>query len=296
MGFFMQQYNFESLSHIDRFRLTVKRMSLGKSRSLNFHDHDFSEIAVVLAASDTLHLCGGKTFQLAVGDVIVLHPGIVHAYENTSGFEVVNIIYDAAQLPLPELDGGNLKFFQAMVDTNYLPQEPEKPFLHLAEKDLQKVVTFIERMEEEIASDLPGNRLCLFGLFLSLLTFIARSGGVAEQEHFAGSAVRGLHYINLHFKENISVDFLARLCGMSRSGFFTAFRKLSGYTPIEYQKAKRLALALKLLRSTNKSLSEIASECGFCDSNYLSKLFTRKYGISPRELRKNSANSKKNGG
>jgi AraC-like DNA-binding protein len=112
---------------------------------------------------------------------------------------------------------------------------------------------------------------------------------VAEQEHFAGFAVRGLHYINLHFKENISVDFLARLCGMSRSGFFTAFRKLSGYTPIEYQQAKRLALALKLLRATNKSLSEIASECGFCDSNYLSKLFTRKYGTSPRELRKNQS-------
>ena len=122
----MQQYNFESMSHIDRFRLTVKRMSLGKSRSLNFHDHDFSEIAVVLAVSDTLHHCNGKTFKLAVGDVIVLHPGVVHAYENTAGFEVVNIIYDAAQLPLPQLDGGNLKFFQAMVDMAYLPREPEK--------------------------------------------------------------------------------------------------------------------------------------------------------------------------
>ena len=282
----MKQYNFESMSHIDRFRLTVKRMSLGKSRSLNFHDHDFSEIAVVLAVSDTLHYCNGKTFKLAVGDVIVLHPGIVHAYENTAGFEVVNIIYNAAQLPLPQLDGGNLKFFQAMVDTDYLPREPEKPFLHLAEKDLQQVVSIIERMEEEIASDLPGNRLCVFGLFLSLLIFIARTGGVAEQEHFAGSAVRGLHYINLHFKENISVDYLARLCGMSRSGFFTAFRKLSGYTPIEYQQAKRLALALELLRSTNKSLGEIASECGFCDSNYLSKLFARKFGTSPGKMRR----------
>lgn len=282
----MLQYNFESMSHIDRFRLTVKRMNRGESVNLNFHDHDFSEIAVVLEESDTLHHCCGKTFKLAVGDVIVLHPGIVHAYENTAGFEVVNIIYDAAQLPLPELDGGNLKLFQAMVDRDYLPPEPEKPFLHLAEKDLQKVVTFIERMEDEIASDLPGNRLCVFGIFLALLIFIARTGGVAEQEHFAGSAVRGLHYINLHFKENISVDYLARLCGMSRSGFFTAFRKLSGYTPIEYQQAKRLALALELLRSSDKSLSEIACECGFCDSNYLSKLFTRKFGTSPGKMRR----------
>lgn len=282
----MSQMFFDNMTHIDRFKLTVKRMEPGKNRSMNFHDHDFSEIAVVLSTEDTLHWCGGKSFMLAPGDVILLHPGSIHAYEHTENFSVVNIIFDAAQLPLPQLDGGNLKLFQALVDSRYLAAEPEKPLLHLNNDELDNVNTFIERMEDELKSDLPGNRLCIFGLFLSVLTFIARAGGVAEQEHFASSAARALHYLNLHYKENISVDFLAQLCNMSRSGFFTAFRALSGYTPIEYQQAKRLALASELLRNSDKSLGEIASECGFCDSNYLSKLFSRKFGISPGKMRR----------
>ena len=282
----MRQFNFDSMTHIDRFKLTVKRIGAGKHANLLFHDHDFSEIAVVLAVSDTLHYCNGKTFKLAVGDVIVLHPGIVHAYENTAGFEVVNIIYNAAQLPLPQLDGGSLKIFQCLVDKHYRSETPEKPLLHLDGNTLQQVNSTIQNMEHEIQCGLPGNRLCVFGLFLTVLTFIARAGGNARQEHFDVSATKALHYLNLHFKENISIDFLVRLCHMSRTGFFTAFKSLTGYTPIEYQQEKRLALAVELLCNTDKSLGEIASECGFCDSNYLSKLFTRKFGVSPGKMRK----------
>ena len=254
---------------------------------MNFHDHDFSEIAIITSVSDTLHHCRGKCHRVIPGDVILLHPGTVHAYENTANFSVINIIFAASQLPLPHLVGGNLKFFQAMVDTNFVAENPEKPLLHLPEDVLQNTLKLIERMEDEIKSGLPGNRLCVFGLFLAIITQIARTGGAAEQDKFISSAMQALHYLNLHYQQNISVDFLAKLCNMSRSGFFTAFKKLTGYTPIEYQQEKRLALAVKLLRSTRKSLDEVASECGYYDSNYLNKLFTRKFGTSPGKMRKN---------
>ncbi|MBR7144605.1 MAG: helix-turn-helix domain-containing protein [Lentisphaeria bacterium] len=282
----MQRLKFDNIAHIDRFKLTVKRMKAGKNRNMNFHDHDFSEIVVITEGSDSLHWCNGKAAKIFPGDVMLLHPGIIHAYENTENLGLVNIIFDASSLPLPQLDGGNLKVFQYLVDKHYQSPTPEKPLLHLDEKALQRVNSTILSMEHEIQFGLPGNRLCVYGLFLTVLTLIARGGGNESKEHFEISATKALHYLNLHFKEDISVDFLVRLCHMSRTGFFTAFKSLTGYTPIEYQQEKRLALAVELLCNTDKSLGEIASECGFCDSNYLSKLFTRKFGVSPGKMRK----------
>ena len=47
----------------------------------------------------------------------------------------------------------------------------------------------------------------------------------------------------------------------------------------------RLRHARELLLSTDKSLTEIAQECGFCDSNYLCLVFRKKYGLPPHQYR-----------
>lgn len=282
----MEQFSFDSMTHIDRFKLTVKRMTPGQSRSMWLHDHDFSEIAIVIGSEGTLHWCGGKSFPLTSGDVVLIHPGVSHAYADAERFAVVNLIYDTNALPLPQLDGGNLELFPCFIDNRFRAESPEKPLLHLDAEELANVDRQIERMEEEIRSDLPGSRLCVFSLFLTILVELARLGGPARHEHFTASAIPALHYLNLHCKEAVEVDLLARLCRMSRSGFFTAFRKLTGQTPIAYQQEKRLELALALLKDDRRTLGEVADECGFCDSNYFSKLFTRKFGVSPGRMRR----------
>ena len=282
----MLHFSFDRMTHIDRFKLAVKRMPPGQSRSMWLHDHDFSEIAIVIASEGTLHWCGGKSFPLTSGDVLLIHPGVSHAYADAERFAVVNLIYDTDALPLPQLDGGNLELCPCFIDNRFRAESPEKPLLHLDAEELAAVDRQIERMEEEIRTARPGGRLCVFGIFLTLLIELARLGGPAKREQFTASAVPALHYLNLHCKEAVEVDFLARLCRMSRSGFFTAFRKLTGQTPIAYQQEKRLELALALLKDDRRPLGEIAEACGFCDSNYFSKLFTRKFGVSPGRMRR----------
>lgn len=46
-------------------------------------------------------------------------------------------------------------------------------------------------------------------------------------------------------------------------------------------------MAEQMIRSTSMQISEIASNVGFYDYNYFSKVFHRKFGCSPREYRKN---------
>lgn len=282
----MITYFFNTMNHVDRFYMAVKRMPIGKSIACNFHDHDFSEIAVVLSSEKTTHHCEGKSCILRPGDVLLLHPGIIHGFDNTENFSVVNLIYDANMLPLPQLDGGELKYFHAMIDSKFAADNPEKPLLHLDEKSLKVVDENIQLMEQEIMENKPGSRLCLFGLFLSTLVHIARAGGAADQAEKYVSVANALYYLNIHFTENIEVDMLAKLCNMSRSAFFDAFFKYTGDSPIRYQRMKRLELARNLLVSSTKSLSEIAGMCGFYDSNHMNRLFTARYGTSPGKMRK----------
>ena len=74
---------------------------------------------------------------------------------------------------------------------------------------------------------------------------------------------------------------------MSNRVFFRRFREQTGMSPREYLHKKRLALAEELLRRSDRSIAQIAEECGFCDSNHLTKLFTASYGRAPRIFRKN---------
>ncbi len=47
----------------------------------------------------------------------------------------------------------------------------------------------------------------------------------------------------------------------------------------------RIDAAKKLLLTTDKSITEIAQDCGFCDSSYFAKLFKRYVGVTPKKYR-----------
>ena len=64
-----------------------------------------------------------------------------------------------------------------------------------------------------------------------------------------------------------------------------AFRKYSQYSPMHYLLNVRLNHASTLLRTTDASITDIAFDSGFRDSNYFSMIFHRQFGMTPREFR-----------
>ena len=64
------------------------------------------------------------------------------------------------------------------------------------------------------------------------------------------------------------------------------FRMIVGISPLEYVHRLRLEEAYRLLSDTSMNVSEAASEVGFDDANYFSRLFRKKMGISPCQIRK----------
>lgn len=81
-----------------------------------------------------------------------------------------------------------------------------------------------------------------------------------------------------------SVTELAGVCGMSETSFRRMFAKVFAMPPTEYRINKRILRAKDLLLSGQYSVSEAASEVGFSDPNYFTRVFRAREGISPSEF------------
>lgn len=95
-----------------------------------------------------------------------------------------------------------------------------------------------------------------------------------------------LHYLDLHYMENISEADLAAELGLNSTYFSSLFRKIMGKTFRQALTERRIheaAIYLKLHKHLR--ISHIAHLCGFSDSNYFSLVFHRVTGVSPKNYR-----------
>ena len=85
-------------------------------------------------------------------------------------------------------------------------------------------------------------------------------------------------YMEKNFSANLSLADLARRTKMSRNQFIYKFRRKMGTTPCQYLIDLRLKHACVLLEKQEMSTEEIAFACGFCDGNYLRKIYRQRFG------------------
>lgn len=78
----------------------------------------------------------------------------------------------------------------------------------------------------------------------------------------------------------ITLDELARHCGLSKFQLLRGFCKATGLTPHAYLVQRRIALARTLI-ADRLPLAEAALAAGFADQSHMTRLFVRTYGISP---------------
>lgn len=101
---------------------------------------------------------------------------------------------------------------------------------------------------------------------------------------------RAVLYLQEHFSEQISLKDIANAAELSENYFGEYFKNVTGETPIQYLNKYRIEKSAEALREDEKSITEIALECGFSDLSYFIKTFRRHYGTSPGNYRKQKKN------
>ncbi|KRW62612.1 helix-turn-helix domain-containing protein [Pseudomonas sp. TTU2014-080ASC] len=96
---------------------------------------------------------------------------------------------------------------------------------------------------------------------------------------------RIIDYIHSNLSQAMTLDELARLCGLSTYHFARMFQLSFGIAPHRYVLACRLQHARDLLRHSNVPMLEIAYACGFSSPSHFNNRFRQHLGATPGQYR-----------
>lgn len=151
----------------------------------------------------------------------------------------------------------------------------------------------LDLMLQESSESLAGHEAACQHLLEVLLIRLGRQQAMSLSGEAPGPGPRASQecefirrYIDNHFKEDLTLDHLAKLAHLNKYYLSHSFRREFGTSPINYLISRRVDESRFLLRRTDYSLSLIAEILGFSSLSYFSQCFHRVEGISPTEYRK----------
>lgn len=258
--------------------------------AVDMHEHaDFSELVIVMNGT-AMHQVNEESFFIKKGDVFLLGKSITHGYFDVNNLRICNIMFRPQMLHSSDLDLRTLTGFHALLVLEpYLAQNKcFQSHLRLSLDSFEEIHNLTDLMMNEYHHHIPGRNTLLNAYFQILITTLSRLYTLpADSEEFkAINIAKSVSYMENHFTDPISIAKLADISSMSTRHFSRIFTDSYHITPGNYILSLRMQHACVLLRTTSRTISDIAYDSGFNDSNYFSRQFQKMYKITPREYRK----------
>ena len=128
----------------------------------------------------------------------------------------------------------------------------------------------------------------------AMLVFMRRSSGQRQlsatllaQSSESGTLAELLAWLPDNLQQDLSIRNLARRAAMSPRNFARLFRRQVGTTPARHVESLRVEAAQRQLESTAMSVTGVADACGFANAETLTRVFTRRLGLTPGQYRAN---------
>lgn len=126
--------------------------------------------------------------------------------------------------------------------------------------------------------------MCGLTVLLQFLHRLSAVGSVKQAQNDNFEHI--FQYITAHIYEQIAMEDLAEMVGMSESRFKRKFKEENGLPPREYINREKVERGKALLKDTELSVTEISNRLGFSDSGYFAQVFRRFAGCTPNIYRK----------
>lgn len=279
------------------FPITARRVSTSQASEPSHehdltevqHAHDFNELAIVTAGT-AMHWLNGSEFPVVAGDVFLLQGQQDHYFHKRDRLEMVNVMYDPQQIELPESRLLKMPGYCALflLEPVFRKQHRFSSRLHLERLALSRAERIALEMVEEVESRIDGYESALLGKLIDLMVFLSRSYQKSESTNSA--ALLRVGQVISSMEQDCARDWkledFIEMSRLSRSHFIRTFAKATRLSPIEYLIQLRLQRAMELLRHSQMTVSQIAFEVGFNDSNYFARQFKQRKGASPLAYRK----------
>lgn len=252
------------------------------------HCHDFAEL-VIITGGRGRQMISEREYRVQTGDVFVILDDTVHSFPDYSALKITNIMFDCKLLePYGRFLAG-IPGYQILFCLEPELRRSNSEFqhkLHLSAVTMPQVLKSLQRMENELSGRSPGYEAAVIAAFLDLVIVLSRS--LHEYTENSDEVVRLgnlLSLLSTNFADEWDLKKMARFCSMSVNTLLRHFKRTMNQSPIQYLMRLRLEQSCNHLLNTNKTISEIALQCGFKDSNYFAKKFRAVYGLSASEFR-----------
>lgn len=274
--------------HRDGFPIAVERRN--PQQPFEPHTHEFSEIVIITGGRGE-HVSGPDSWRLTAGDVFVIGGRRAHEYRDLEDLRLINILFQPQRLQLPVEDLGLLPGYHALfkLEPAWRKRHNFESRLHLSAKEMAVVEGIVNQLEQELKTRAPGFGCLAMAGFMQVIGYLSRCYGRTRNPNSRAllRIADTIAHLETHWEQEITLDELAGMARMSKRSFVRAFQDATGTSPIAYLLQFRINRAAALLRrDDSKSVTEIAFEAGFGDSNYFARQFRRIMGTTPRAYRR----------
>lgn len=247
-----------------------------KDKGLYFplHWHEHIEFHYFIEGSAKI-TSNNKTYLVEKGNLMIINDNELHeGYCTKAKLNAIVLIFEMSEFSR-EIANQNI-IFKSLIEND---------------KIIQKLMLDIYK---EYENNQIGYKLSAKGLVYQLIVYLMRNYAEASLSDSKSSSRSKnlirlntvLLYIEKHYSETITNAQLSSLIHLSEDRFNHLFKESMGISPLKYINDLRIKKAKKLLKAGQNTVSEVAMAVGFNDINHFSRMFKRKYGLTPSSLLK----------
>ena len=238
------------------------------------HIHNHMELFYIVGGRGKF-LIEDQEYPVNVNNIVIVNPNVTHTEVSVNAQPLEYIVLGIEGIELATSENSNGQF--CILD-------------HLESAEISGCLRNILREMEQKSTGYEDVCQAYMEILVIRLMRNTALSVPSEPQTISGNrqcaAVR--RYIDLHFKESLTLEQLAQEAHMNKFYLSHAFKREYGVSPINYMITKRIEESKYLLAETDLSLSQIAQLLGFSSLSYFSQVFRRTQSVSPLEFRQNT--------
>lgn len=240
------------------------------------HTHKHTELFFIIDGKGQF-LIQDQVFPVEANSMIIINPNILHTETSLNAQPLEYIVFGISGIELA------------------INEDFTSPFSIVNNLESKEITSCLQNILREIELKHTGFQDICQAYAEILIVQLMRNASVsipvdpqAISNNRQCAAVK--RYIDIHFKEPLTLEILAREAHMNKYYLSHTFKREYSVSPIHYMISRRIDESKYLLAETDLSMSQIAQILGFSSLSYFSQVFRKTQKISPMEFRQNSKN------
>lgn len=276
--------NLHGIQETVNFKLNTRIRLYANEDYEYYPNHWHGPLEIILPLQNSYQItCCNNEIMLREGDILLITPGVIHSMKPSMGKRLIFQADHTLFHGIKELEA-TLTLMSPLV----LITPEDSPEIH---KKIQKRILEIS---DEYFSEAPLCEASIISKLIEIFVLIGRNyssntsslhKNINKQYEYTSRFLYICDYINLHYNENITLDFVANMSGYSKYHFSRLFKQFTNVSFYKYLNMKKIEKAEVFLMDNSLSITEVALRCGFSSLSAFLRMFKLMKGCTPTEFK-----------